>query len=122
MQNLRVAAGLVGILTLAACDVSTFSAQAYPDRTQYQFLTADRSMVHTYACLPSDSEARTKSRAARAHVYVDEGIQSAQRRFPVQPGLAGGLAARAEVNAEIAQISRQAEAEYRCILLNRKNA
>ncbi len=122
MRNLRCFLGLAALSFLAACDVTALSSQAYPGRTQHQFLTADRSMVHTYACVPSDSEQRTKSRAAQAHRYVDEAIQSAQRRFPVQPGLAGGLAARAEVNAEISQISRQAEAEYRCILMNRKNA
>lgn len=122
MRYLQIAACLTGVLTLTACDVSGLSSQAYPGRTQHQFLSADRSMIHTYACVPSDSEQRTKSRAAQAHRYVDEAIRSAQRRYPVQPGLAGGLAARAEVNGEIAQISKQAEAEYRCVLLNRKNA
>ena len=122
MRILRCFLGLAALSFLAACDVSGLSGQAYPDRSQFQFLTADREMVHTYACAPSDSAARTKSRAAEAHVYVDQAIRAAQARYPAQPGLTAGLASRAELNAEIAQISKQSEAEYRCVLLNRKNA
>ncbi|MDX8350973.1 hypothetical protein [Cognatiyoonia sp. IB215182] len=122
MRYLHKTALCAAAFALAACDVSGLSSQAYPGRTQYQFLSADREMIHTYACVPSETEQRTKNRAAQAHRYVDEAIRSAKTRFAPQAGFGGGLGARAELNAEISRISQQAEAEYRCIMLNRKNA
>ncbi|WP_341368686.1 hypothetical protein [Yoonia sp. BS5-3] len=106
---------MIGVCcALAACDVSSFGSQAYPDRSQHSFQSADGIHVLTYACLNG-------SNAASAHRYVDSGILSAERRVAGNQQSFGGLGARADVNAEIARISRQAEAEYRCVLINRKN-
>lgn len=107
------------ICALAACDVSSFSRQAYPDRTEHSFQSADGVHVLSYLCLNGTN-------AASAHRYVDSAILSAERRITgedrySQQYVGGSLATRADINAEIARISREAEAEYRCVLFNRKN-
>jgi hypothetical protein len=121
MGSIRMSGAVFALLALAACDVSGLSSQAYPGRTQVAFMSADSVTQMTYACAPSDTERQTQVRASQAHRYVDGAIRSATRRITVQGGLGGGLAARAEMNTEIAQIAKQAEAEYRCVLINRKD-
>ncbi len=119
MPSIRKSVALIAFAALSACDVSGFSAQAYPDRSQHSYQSADGIHVLTYLCLNG-------SNAASAHRYVDNAILSAERRITGedrygQQSFGGGLATRADINAEIARISREAEAEYRCQLLNRKN-
>lgn len=119
MHLIQKTALAAAICALAACDVSSLSSQAYPDRTEHAFQSADGVHVLSYMCLNGTN-------AASAHRYVDSAILSAERRITGedrygQQALGGGLATRADINAEIARISREAEAEYRCVLVNRKN-
>ncbi len=120
MGYFRVSAAAGVLAALAACDATGFSTQSYPGRTQVAFMSADTVTQRTYACQPSDTQRATQARASRAHRYVDAAILSAARRLSRQ-GIVGGLAAQAEMNAELSQISRQAEIEYRCALINSRN-
>lgn len=123
MDWLKISGAVMVVASLAACDVSSYSAQAYPGRTQVQLMSADQVTARTYACQPGDTERQTQARAASAHRYVDRAIQNARSRIAGQSagGFGANLGVQAEVNAEIAQISRQAEAEYRCVLISSKD-
>lgn len=115
MHHFQRSAAFVALIALSACDVSGFSGQAYPDRSQHSFQSADGANVLTYAC-------QNGSNAASAHRYVDRAILSAERRMTDgSQSISARLGGGAGLNAEIARISREAEAEYRCILLNRKD-
>lgn len=121
MGSFRIAGVVCAFVTLTAC-MPGLSSQAYPGRTEVTFMGADKVTQRTYLCQPSDTLRQTQARAAQAHRYVDGAIRSAQRRYGVSgQGIVNNLAGQAEVNAEIAEVSRQAEAEYRCILLKSKD-
>lgn len=110
---------VLGLAVVTACGVTN----SYPGRAQMQFMGADQVTQYTYACLPGETERQTQSRAAQAHRYVDGAIRSAGSRLASQSsgGFGSGLGVQAELNAEIAEISRQSEAEYRCVLIGRRN-
>ena len=119
MYRFQKSAAMLALVALSACDVSGLSSQAYPDRSQHSFQSADGVNVITYACVNG-------ANAASAHRYVDNAIRSATRRITGedrynQQVIGANWATRADVNAEIARISREAEAEYRCIMISRKD-
>lgn len=119
MHHFQKSAAMFAFLALSACDVSGLSSQNYPDRSQHSFQSADGVNVMTYACVNG-------ANAASAHRYVDSAIRSATRRITGedrygQQLIGANWATRADVNAEIARISREAEAEYRCLLISRKD-
>lgn len=124
MGMMRMSAVAVTIAGLAACSGPTLSSNSFPGRTMVQFMSADRVTIRNYACVPGATQAQTQSRAAQAHRDVDAAIQSAFRRFSTQSGggFGAGLGVRAEVNAVTARVSRQAEAEYRCTLVNSRDS
>lgn len=118
MPSILKSGALVAFTVLAACDFSGFNRQAYPDRSEHAFQSADGVHVISYVCVNG-------ANAASAHAYVDRAILSAERRITgdggySQQGFGGGLAAQAGLNAEIARIAREAEADYRCQMLTRK--
>jgi hypothetical protein len=108
---------LIMIAGLAACSGPTLSSQSYPGRTNVEVMSADGVTLRSYAC-------QSTSNAAAAHRYVDGAILEAQNRFARESGggFAAGLGVRAEVNAEIARISRNVEAEYGCALLGSRDS
>lgn len=120
MAWMRLSMASVALMTLTACGV----ADTYPGRTEVQFMSNDQATLRTYACVPGDTDRQTQSRAASAHRYVDRAIASARSRLTAQSsgGIGASLGVQAELNAEIAQISRQSEAEYRCALVSSRNA
>lgn len=122
MGYIKMSGAVVALLVLAGCDVSSLSAQAYPGRTMVTFMGADQVTQRTYACQPGDTLAQTQARAARAHRDVDAGFRSAVRRFGREgQGVVNNLEGRAEINTATSQVSRQAEAEYRCALISSKD-
>lgn len=119
-MNWFKSAGLAfGIIALTACNMAG-GGQSFPGRAQVQLMSADGVTTRTYACLPGQTTRQTQARAARAHRYVDGAIQSAYSRLASQSGggFGAGLGVQAELNAETARISREAEAEYRCQLVS----
>lgn len=119
MGLFKAATAVLGLAALTACGATN----SYPGRTQVQFMSADQVTQRTYACLPGETERQTQSRASSAHRYVDGAIRSAGARLAAQStgGFGSGLGLQAELNAEIAEISRQSEAEYRCVLVSSRN-
>ena len=110
----RVTLAAVALATLAACQTTT---QSYPDRQQVSYRSADGITVRNYACVPG-------ANGARAHNYVDGEILEAEARFRRESsgGVGSSLGIRAEVNQEVARISRIAEADYRCAYLGSRDA
>jgi hypothetical protein len=115
----QISGAMIVAASLAACSGSAMTSQSYPGRTQVQFLSADQVTTRTYACEPGSSEAQTQQRAARAHRYVDAALSSAYSRLSRASGggFGASLGVQAEMNAETVEISRQANAEYRCVLV-----
>lgn len=108
---------MIVLAGLAACSGPTLSSRSYPGRANAEVMSADGVTVRRYAC-------QSSSNAARAHRYVDGAILEAQNRFARQSsgGLGSGLGVQAEVNAKIARVSRNVEAEYRCALLGSRDS
>lgn len=117
MNRLRLSGALIMMAGLAACSGPTLSSQSYPGRTNVEAMSADGVTVRRYACLST-------SNAASAHRYVDGAILEAQNRFARESGggFAAGLGVKAEVNAEIARISRNVDAQYQCALLGSRDS
>lgn len=109
MRFHRMSVLLIFVAGLSACNSTTLTGPAFPDREHVSFLSADGTTVRSYAC-------ERRANAGRAHRYTDGAILEAQRRFTRESGggIASGLGVRAEVNAEISRISRNIEADYRC--------
>lgn len=115
MDLRRVSGAFIILASLAACSGPTLSSKSYPGRTQVEVMSADSVTARRYAC-------QSSANAASAHRYVDSAILEAQRRFAPRSGSFGaGLGAQAEINAEIARASRNAEVEYRCALLGSRD-
>ena len=111
---------LATAIALAACDGTMTASQSFPGRTQVQFMSADGVTVRTYACVPG---ADAEQRGAQAHRYVDSALRSARARLQASNngGFGSGLGLQAELNAETARISREAEADYRCALASSRD-
>ena len=124
MRLTFVSLAAIAALGISACDQATMTSQSYPGRSQYQFMSADQVTVRTYACVPGSSEAETQRRAARAHSYVDSAIRSAYSRLASASGggMGASLGVRAELNAETVRISREADGDFRCALVNSRAA
>ncbi|MFQ1701788.1 hypothetical protein ACJ5NV_14465 [Loktanella agnita] len=86
-------------------------------------MSADQVTERTYACAPAGSTEATQARASRAHRYVDRAILEAAAEKGVRNAqdVFGNMAKQSEMNAEIARISRNANADYRCVLLNNRD-
>ena len=110
----RVTLAALALAALAACQTT---GQSYPDRQQVSYRSADGITVRNYACVPG-------ANGARAHNYVDGEILEAEARFRRESsgGIGSSLGVRAEVNQEVARISRIAEADYRCAYLGSSGA
>ena len=112
----RVSLVAVALAGLAACQTTGLTGQSFPDRTQVSYRSADGVTIRSYACVPG-------ANGARAHNYVDGEILEAEARFRREStgGIGSSLGIRAEVNQEIARISRISNADYNCAYLGSRD-
>lgn len=114
------------VLALAACTDQAIIDAAFPDRQKVSFASKDAESIFTYTCAPGETETATKSRASKAHAYLDKRFNAAVDGAAEQlAAAADGQRARAigrALDIEIEDIVEQTEARYQCLFIDGRDA
>ncbi|MFK7939985.1 MAG: hypothetical protein AB8B82_11435 [Roseovarius sp.] len=121
MRRIGVAAT---VLVLGACTTEGLVSTAYPDRQILRFNNSDQTEVFSYACEKGETDEATKTRAAKAHRYLDGALNKMANTFAdqilahVETGAEADIKAiTTELETSAERAALQTEEQYQCLFV-----